>query len=256
MDHTLSVTAPVPQARPRVRTRPGGGRGGAFAVRAALALGVAVVLGMWWFSTSAGAVAAPASALTSLGELSGMVGGFLVCAQVLLIARVPWFENAVGLDRLVSWHRSLGASVLFLIVAHVLLLVFGGFWLLQRGPAVREAREWAIDGPRCPSISAAAFAARGQSAPQAFEFGDVIFARRFGHASCALIGYGGGRGFGRYPVCQFTSPDALMIRARGREVRYILGPGQPATVSVRRGRPACVMAARFTAEGDKTDAAG
>ncbi|WP_431219613.1 ferredoxin reductase family protein [Leifsonia xyli] len=121
----MSVTAPAPQARPRLRSR-GGGRAGSLWVRAVLVLGVVVVLGMWWFAVPAGFAATPAHALTSLGELSGMVGGFLVCAQVLLIARVPWFENAVGLDKLVSWHRSLGASVLFLIVAHVLLLVFGG----------------------------------------------------------------------------------------------------------------------------------
>ena len=67
----------------------------------------------------------PANTATSLGELSGMVGAFLVCAQVLLIARIPWFEHAVGMDRLVSWHRTLGSTVLFLIVSHVLLMILG-----------------------------------------------------------------------------------------------------------------------------------
>lgn len=106
-------------------------------MRATLAIGVVVVLGMWWFAVPAGFAATPANALTSLGEVSGMVGGFLVCAQVLLIARVPWFETAVGLDKLVSWHRSLGASVLFLIVAHVLFLVLGGE-LLDKNPPWNE----------------------------------------------------------------------------------------------------------------------
>ncbi|MGO4534946.1 ferredoxin reductase family protein [Leifsonia sp. 2MCAF36] len=124
MEQTVSMTAPARRARVRSRaTRPGTG---SRAVRAALVLGVVVVLGMWWLTVPAGFAATPANALTSVGELSGMVGGFLVCVQVLLIARVPWFENAVGLDRLVSWHRSLGASVLFLIIVHVLFLVFGG----------------------------------------------------------------------------------------------------------------------------------
>jgi predicted ferric reductase len=92
---------------------------------------------MWWSAIPAGYAATPADALTSFGELAGMVGGFLVCAQVLLIARVPWFENAVGLDKLVSWHRSLGATVLLLIVAHVLFLVFGGE-LADRNPPWTE----------------------------------------------------------------------------------------------------------------------
>jgi predicted ferric reductase len=122
MDQTVTAAAPARRAR----VRPAGGRAGGRAVRAGLVLGVVVVLGMWWFSVPAGFGATPANAFTSLGELSGMVGAFLVCAQVLLIARVPWFERAVGLDRLVSWHRSLGASVLFLVVAHVLFLVIGG----------------------------------------------------------------------------------------------------------------------------------
>jgi len=131
MDQTLTVPAPATR---RVRTGRRDARAGARAVRAAMVLGVVVVLGMWWLSVPPTFVATPASALTSLGELSGIVGAFLVCAQVLLIARVPWFENAVGLDRLVSWHRSLGASVLFLVVAHVLFLVLGGELLSHNPP--------------------------------------------------------------------------------------------------------------------------
>ncbi|GAA2052832.1 ferredoxin reductase family protein [Leifsonia soli] len=134
MDQTLSAPAP---ARPAPRRHADDPRRGARTVRAVLALGVVGVLGMWWLSVPAGFAATPANALTSIGELAGMVGGFLVCAQILLIARVPWFERAVGLDRLVSWHRSLGASVLFLIVAHVLFLVFGGE-LLDKNPPWTE----------------------------------------------------------------------------------------------------------------------
>lgn len=138
MEQTLSATAAAPlRDRTRSRSRRAHPRSGSRWVRAALVLGVVGVLGMWWFSVPAGFAATPADALTSVGELSGMVGGFLVCVQVLLIARVPWFENAVGLDKLVSWHRSLGASVLFLIVAHVLFLVFGGE-LLDKNPPWTE----------------------------------------------------------------------------------------------------------------------
>ncbi|MEO7007177.1 MAG: hypothetical protein ABI065_09105 [Terrimesophilobacter sp.] len=75
-----------------------------------LAAGLLVVLWMWWTSVPASFTTTPASVATTVGELCGMLGAYLVCWQVLLIARVPWFERAVGLDRLVSWHRSLGAS--------------------------------------------------------------------------------------------------------------------------------------------------
>jgi len=95
-------------------------------VRIVLAAGLVGVLWMWWATVPATFTTTPASVATTVGELSGMLGAYLVCAQVLLIARVPWFERAVGLDRLVSWHRSLGASVVFLVITHVVFMVVGG----------------------------------------------------------------------------------------------------------------------------------
>lgn len=111
-----AATATAPRVRPRQ---------GSTSVRFLLALGVVGVLGMWWFSVPPTFTSTPGNALTSVGELSGMVGAFLVCAQVLLIARVPWFERAVGLDKLVSWHRVLGTSVVLLVVTHVVFIVLG-----------------------------------------------------------------------------------------------------------------------------------
>jgi predicted ferric reductase len=103
-------------------------------VRLAIVLGLVTVLGMWWASVPESFTTTPASVATTVGELSGMLGAYLVCAQVLLIARVPWFERAVGLDRLVAWHRSLGASVLLLVITHVVFMVVGGELLDQKLP--------------------------------------------------------------------------------------------------------------------------
>ena len=125
MTETWAATTAPPR---RPRTRGGAAtrhRRGARTVRILLVASVIAVLGMWWLSVPANFASTPANAITSLGELSGLVGALLVCYQVLLIARVPWFENAVGLDKLVSWHRTLGASVVFLIVAHVVFIVLG-----------------------------------------------------------------------------------------------------------------------------------
>ncbi|MFF2053408.1 ferric reductase-like transmembrane domain-containing protein [Leifsonia sp. NPDC058194] len=134
MVETWAATAAAPARRPRARrTEAGRQRRGSRVVRFALAASLVAVLAMWWASVPAAFVATPANALTSIGELSGMLGAVLVCAQVLLIARVPWFENAVGLDKLVSWHRSLGTSVILLVVAHVVFIVLGGE-LTSRNP--------------------------------------------------------------------------------------------------------------------------
>ncbi len=105
----------------------------ALTVRFAIATGFVVVLLMWWLDTSV-SVVSPAQLATSIGELSGMLGGYLVCAQVLLIARVPWFEDAVGLDKLVRWHRTLGTTVVLLILTHVVFMILGGMILLHTTP--------------------------------------------------------------------------------------------------------------------------
>ncbi len=103
-------------------------------VRVALAAGLVAVLWMWWAAVPATFTTTPASLTTTIGELSGMLCGYLVCAQVLLIARVPWFERAVGLDRLVAWHRSLGATVMFLLLTHIVFMVVGGELFDQKLP--------------------------------------------------------------------------------------------------------------------------
>ncbi|MEO6943068.1 MAG: ferric reductase-like transmembrane domain-containing protein [Terrimesophilobacter sp.] len=102
-------------------------------VRAALALGFFFVLLMWWIDTPV-TVTSPAHLANTIGELSGMLGGYLVCAQVLLIARVPWFEHAVGMDKLVAWHRTLGTTVVLLILTHISFMILGGVLLDHATP--------------------------------------------------------------------------------------------------------------------------
>ncbi|MDQ0375829.1 ferredoxin reductase family protein [Cellulomonas humilata] len=109
----------APLTRPRrTRTRSG--------VLPTLWLGVLAVLAFWWTGTTASTGATPGGALMSLGELAGLLASYLVCAQLLLIGRVPWFERGIGFDRLVAWHRSLGTSVVLLVLTHVVLMIVGG----------------------------------------------------------------------------------------------------------------------------------
>ncbi len=119
-DHPRYRTPPVATAPVRL-PEPGG-----HLVRAAVLLGCLAVGAFWWSGTPAATGATPGGALTSAGELAGLLASFLVCVQLLLVGRVPWFERAVGMDRLVAWHRTLGTSVLLLVLTHVLLMVVGG----------------------------------------------------------------------------------------------------------------------------------
>ncbi len=105
-----------------------------FPVRAAIIAACLAVTWFWWAGTPASTGATPGTALVATAELTGLLASVLVCAQLLLVARVPWFERAVGFDRLVSWHRSLGTTVVLLVVAHVAGMIAGQALVASQTP--------------------------------------------------------------------------------------------------------------------------
>ena len=124
--------------------------------------------------------------------------------------------------------------------------VYRGAYLRDREEALTLAREWAISGPPCPSLSRAEFEARGLKVTRGLVYEDAIFYREFGHISCTGLRHASGWSQRLYPVCQFTSPKALRVTSGDRDWYFAPGPGQPATVSVRDGQARCVLAANFT----------
>jgi predicted ferric reductase len=63
--------------------------------------------------------------LTSLARITGLLGAYSALLQVLLLARLPAVEQLFGFDRLTVWHRWNGHLCLDLILAHVVLSVWG-----------------------------------------------------------------------------------------------------------------------------------
>lgn len=89
-------------------------------------------------------VAAPGGLALWGGRAAGLLAQVLVLALVLLAARVPVLERAVGQDRLLRWHRWLAPSALVALVAHPLLLAagYGGSWwtsLVSLGSTTADA---------------------------------------------------------------------------------------------------------------------
>ncbi len=74
---------------------------------------------------SAGSLRAPGGIATALGRGAGLVAAYSMIVVVLLVARIPALERAVGQDRLVRWHRKLGPWPLYLLVAHAVLITVG-----------------------------------------------------------------------------------------------------------------------------------
>jgi predicted ferric reductase len=92
------------------------GRTGLYAVLLANAVVVAVFFVQAGFASNA---------LIVLGRLAGLYASLLMAFQLLLVARLPWFDRRIGMDRLTSWHRWTGFSVLWLLLAHAVFIVFG-----------------------------------------------------------------------------------------------------------------------------------
>jgi hypothetical protein len=108
------------------------------------------------------------------------------------------------------------------------------------------AQGWAGAFPACPALSAAAYAAKGYPAGErATLYDDVTFSRQFGHVMCSDADDRGALGFLTHPVCQFTGPAAVRVRAGETEAFFEPGVGQVATVSVERGRATCALGGRF-----------
>ncbi|WVG05550.1 ferredoxin reductase family protein [Streptomyces iakyrus] len=106
---------PVAATRPGVRPRVVG-RAGLYAVLLANAVVVAVFFAQAGFASNA---------LIVLGRLTGLYAALLMAFQLLLVARLPWFDRRIGMDRLTSWHRWTGFSVLWLLLSHAVFIVFG-----------------------------------------------------------------------------------------------------------------------------------
>lgn len=106
-----SPPAPPAAIRPRVVARTG--------LYAVLAVNVAVVASLF---VQAGFAS---NALIVLGRLAGLYGALLMAFQLLLVARLPWLDRRIGMDRLTSWHRWTGFGILWTLLAHAVFITFG-----------------------------------------------------------------------------------------------------------------------------------
>jgi len=75
--------------------------------------------------------------LTGVGRITGLLAAYLALVEVVLLARLPALERAVGFDRLSVWHRWNGHLCIDLVMAHVVLTVWG-YALMDRLPIGKE----------------------------------------------------------------------------------------------------------------------
>ncbi|MFG2135141.1 ferric reductase-like transmembrane domain-containing protein [Streptomyces sp. NPDC048751] len=61
----------------------------------------------------------------TVAKFFGLHAAVLMLFQLLLVARLPWLDRRIGMDRLTVWHRWLGFTLLWTVLAHALLVVLG-----------------------------------------------------------------------------------------------------------------------------------
>ena len=92
----------------------------------AILLGNAVfILAMWVRHGGLAQLATPGGAFIAVGQVSGLIGTYLALIQLLLMSRMPWLDQAFGIDRLAAAHRWIGFATVWLIAAHGFFITVG-----------------------------------------------------------------------------------------------------------------------------------
>jgi predicted ferric reductase len=123
---TVSLETPPTRPAPTVDTRAARADTVIRAVAAA-AVAAGLLLVTWWWIDGGGLgdLTSWANGLMSAGRLTGLLASDLLLVQVLLMARLPPVERAVGQDRLARWHRWSGFGSFTLMLTHIVLITWG-----------------------------------------------------------------------------------------------------------------------------------
>ena len=86
---------------------------------------MAAALGLWVADGGLQAVTSGAKVLLAAGIVTGLVATDLMVIMLILAARIPYVDSAIGHDRAIALHNKLGKWVLFGLLFHALFLIFG-----------------------------------------------------------------------------------------------------------------------------------
>jgi len=85
----------------------------------------AALMAAFWYGTPGLSFANSAEGFTTAGDALGVLAGYVLLIQVLLMARMPWLERGIGSDRLSVAHRAVGEWLVVTLLAHVATITIG-----------------------------------------------------------------------------------------------------------------------------------
>jgi predicted ferric reductase len=80
--------------------------------------------------------------LIGIAKFFGINAAMLMILQIVLIARVPWLDRRIGMDRLTAWHRWVGFGLFWAIVLHPTFILVG-YSRFDKLPILREFTNFA-----------------------------------------------------------------------------------------------------------------
>jgi predicted ferric reductase len=86
---------------------------------------LAASVALWLADGGMTGISTLGAGITALGIVAGLAGMDLVLLMLLLAARIPLIDGAVGHDRALEFHRKLGKPSLYLLLAHGVLIATG-----------------------------------------------------------------------------------------------------------------------------------
>jgi predicted ferric reductase len=63
--------------------------------------------------------------ILTVAKFFGLHAFLILMFQLLLVARLPWLDRRIGMDRLTSWHRWVGFTLFWTVLTHATLVVLG-----------------------------------------------------------------------------------------------------------------------------------
>jgi predicted ferric reductase len=69
----------------------------------------------------------------TVAKFFGLHAASVMMLQLVLVARLPWLDRRLGMDRLTAWHRWTGFALLWTVITHATLVVLG-YALLSDAP--------------------------------------------------------------------------------------------------------------------------
>ncbi len=136
------------------------------------------------------------------------------------------------------------AAAAVLIVAFIV-----GDWAWRRPMEIEKAQQWAISGAPCPELTKPGYEAQPERIRNRSEVNDNTFGWNAGAISCEDIVNDGGKGFGKFTECQFSSPGVIEVTTGAGDFYFLPKLGR-ATVTVKKGRARCVRAGWFAGAAD------